>query len=89
MNTLMTSIELPAGRAVTLPTGSGHALRVTEGRIWLTQSGDPDDHFIDAGERVPLGDGRGSVVIEAVGGAARCRMEVAQLATGNAQPLAA
>jgi len=32
-------------------------LSVVRGRVWLTQAGDPDDHFLDAGQamRVPRG----------------------------------
>lgn len=89
MNTLPTSIDLPPGRAVTLPARPGHLLRVTQGRVWLTRSGDPDDHFVDAGERVPLDRHGGPVVIEAVGGTARCRLEPAADPMHDRQPLAA
>jgi hypothetical protein len=36
----------------------GGTLRVEAGQVWLTRSGDPDDHFLRAGEtiRVPPGD---------------------------------
>jgi hypothetical protein len=89
MNTLLTSIELPPGRAVTVPAQSGHLLRVTHGRVWLTRTGDPDDHFVDAGERMPLHDAGGPVVIEAVGGAACCRLEPDVGAVHDAPVLAA
>lgn len=89
MNTLPTSIDLPPGRAVTLPTLAGHLLRVTQGRVWLTRHGDPDDHFLDAGERMPLHDAAGPIVIEAVGGPACCRLEVDVREAVDPQPLAA
>jgi hypothetical protein len=36
----------------------GGTLRVEAGQVWLTSSGDPDDHFLQAGDaiRVPPGD---------------------------------
>jgi hypothetical protein len=36
----------------------GGTLRVEAGQVWLTRSGDPDDHFLRAGDtiRVPPGD---------------------------------
>jgi hypothetical protein len=32
-------------------------LSVVRGRVWITQAGDPDDHFLDAGQsmRLPRG----------------------------------
>ena len=41
----------------------GGTLRVEAGQVWLTRSGDPDDHFLRAGDRiqVPPGD----VLVEA------------------------
>lgn len=44
------TLLLPRGQAVTLAEGAC-VLRVEAGRIWLTRSGDPDDHFLAAGER--------------------------------------
>ncbi|MEY8879031.1 MAG: DUF2917 domain-containing protein [Leptothrix sp. (in: b-proteobacteria)] len=56
------TLLLPRGRAVTLAEGAC-VLRVEAGRIWLTRSGDPDDHFIAVGERFEH-DGNGVLVIE-------------------------
>lgn len=41
-------------------------LRVTGGRVWVTQPDDPDDHFIDAGGALPLAP-RSAVLIGAEG----------------------
>ncbi|MDT7835572.1 DUF2917 domain-containing protein [Aquabacterium sp. OR-4] len=46
-------IELAPGQALTLPRGHG-LLQVLSGRVWLTCPGDPDDHFIGAGQAWPL-----------------------------------
>lgn len=56
------TLLLPRGRAITLAEGAC-MLRVEAGRIWLTRSGDPDDHFIAVGERFEH-DGNGVLVIE-------------------------
>ena len=32
-------------------------LSVVHGRVWLTQAGDPDDHFIDSGQAIRLAAG--------------------------------
>ncbi|MFM2059955.1 MAG: hypothetical protein RLY71_4340 [Pseudomonadota bacterium] len=56
------TVLLPRGRAITLAEGAC-VLRVEAGRIWLTRSGDPDDHFIAADEHF-VHDGNGVLVIE-------------------------
>lgn len=67
------TLLLPRGRAVTLAAGAC-VLRVESGRVWLTRSGDPDDHFIAAGESFAH-DGNGQVVVECDSGApARLRI---------------
>lgn len=43
-------------------------LRVVSGRVWLTRPGDPDDHFLGAGDELPLAPG-GAVLIGAEGAA--------------------
>ena len=60
---------LPPGAAITLPTlADGVAIAVTHGRVWLTQSDSPDDHFLAAGESIrPRG--RGRIVVECDGSA--------------------
>lgn len=42
------------------------SLRVTAGRVWVTQPGDPDDHFVDAGGALTLAP-RSAVLIGAEG----------------------
>ncbi|WP_411885626.1 DUF2917 domain-containing protein [Polaromonas sp. YR568] len=37
-------------------------LTVLRGRLWLTRNKDPDDHFIEAGQRVRLGAGENAVI---------------------------
>ena len=46
--------ELPAGACIA----------VQAGRVWLTQTGDPNDYFVDAGQRHVLARA-GRVVVEA------------------------
>jgi hypothetical protein len=41
-------------------------LRVVTGRVWVTRPGDPDDHFLDAGDQLRL-DARSRVLIGAEG----------------------
>lgn len=73
MNTLTSPIALCPGRTLTL-SRSPHWLLVLEGRVWLTSSGDPDDHFLHAGQRLRLA-GRQHVVVQAEGAqAARCQL---------------
>jgi hypothetical protein len=54
-------LELPPGAALTLPPLAALDLHLLSGRLWLTRSGDPDDHFVEAGSRLLL-DGHGCVV---------------------------
>lgn len=67
MNTQHTPTDLHAGQVITLPNSRDHWLLVLQGRVWLTQSGDADDHFLQAGQRLLLGNHE-HVVIEADGG---------------------
>jgi hypothetical protein len=62
------TLRLPRGRAITLAPGAC-VLQVDAGRIWLTRSGDLDDHFIAAGKCFEH-DGAGLVVIECDGASA-------------------
>lgn len=74
MNTQHTPFDLHAGQVITLPNSRDHWLLVLQGRVWLTQRGDADDHFLQAGQRLLLGN-HGDVVIEADGGEpARCSL---------------
>lgn len=45
----------PAGRVHTLDCPAGAAaLRVIQGRVWLTVEGQPEDHFLSAGQALAL-----------------------------------
>ncbi|MFM2342917.1 MAG: hypothetical protein RLZZ592_2570 [Pseudomonadota bacterium] len=61
---------LPRGHVTCLSRPHDGILRIAveHGRLWLTQEGDPDDHFIAAGEDIALC-GPGTVVIESDGAA--------------------
>ncbi len=41
-------------------------LRVIAGRVWVTRPGDPDDHFLDAGDQLKI-DARSRALIGAEG----------------------
>ena len=63
-------LVLPAGTARTLawPHDGPLRLRVLHGRLWLTRSGDPADHFIAAGDDLLLSGTSGhDVVVECDG----------------------
>ena len=71
---------LDAGQTLTLAPARGQRLRVIAGRLWVTQSGRPDDHFLSAGHSLTL-DSRGRVVAQAEGGCvARYVLEPATVA---------
>lgn len=59
--------RLSPGQALRLPRAGGE-LTVLRGRLWLTRNNDLGDHFIEAGQRVRLGDHE-NAVIEPVTGA--------------------
>ena len=55
---------LEGGRV--LPLGaSGGRLEVLHGRVWLTRSGDPDDHFVDRGDAMVV-PARGRAIVAAI-----------------------
>ena len=54
---------LPPGQARTLQHGAGQRLLLVSGRLWVTVSGDPTDHVLQAGDSLPLPP-RGPVVVE-------------------------
>ncbi|WP_428419909.1 DUF2917 domain-containing protein [Methylibium sp.] len=68
-------ITLPAGRIARLQRAAGLWVEVRSGLLWLTEAGDPQDHFLRAGERHRIA-GRGLVILEpqppADGEAAAC-----------------
>lgn len=51
------SIVVPLGAAQTLPPRGGLRLEVLAGHVWLTEPGDPEDHFLVAGQARCLGPG--------------------------------
>lgn len=59
---------LPAGHVVALGNGGGE-VSILSGQVWLTRSGDPDDHFLGAGESFKVR-GAGEALIEAWGASA-------------------
>jgi len=54
---------LSPGTTLRLHQAAGQRLVVLSGRVWLTEPGDPDDHFLHAGESHPIAS-NGPVVIE-------------------------
>jgi hypothetical protein len=61
-----TALRILRGGSV-LPLGSaGGKLEVLHGRVWVTRSGDPDDHFVDFGQSVVI-PASGRVLVEALG----------------------
>lgn len=57
--------ELPAGATLALRAPLGTTIAVAAGRVWLTEAGDPADHFVGAGQRHVVGRA-GQVVMECV-----------------------
>ena len=53
--------HLVPGQALRLPRRGGE-LTVLRGRLWLTRHNDPGDHFLEAGQRVRLGDHENAVI---------------------------
>jgi hypothetical protein len=59
-----TAVRLAANATLSRPLRAGACIVVQSGRVWLTQTGDANDYFIDAGQRHVIARG-GRVVIEA------------------------
>lgn len=55
--------ELKTGCAVSVSIRKTSLLRVTQGRLWVTRTGDPRDYFVFAGQSLELDPGQ--VVLEA------------------------
>ena len=53
--------HLVPGQALRLPRRGGE-LTVLRGQLWLTRNNDPGDHFIEAGQRLRLGDHENAVI---------------------------
>jgi hypothetical protein len=58
------SRALSEGRAVALDSGGGR-LSIVSGQVWLTRPGDPEDHFLGAGESLRIPAAQGTAIIEA------------------------
>lgn len=70
------TLDLTPGTALHLPPQHRLHLQLLSGRLWLTRSGDADDHFVTAGCTVAV-DGREQVVVECDGpGPARLQLLV-------------
>ena len=54
---------LSSGQVLTLGAGGGE-VQILSGRVWLTSSGDPSDHVLDAGESFCVA-GSGPTLVEA------------------------
>lgn len=52
-------VNLAPGELRRLDGAAGLRLELLQGRLWLTQPGDPDDHFLRAGQGLRLQAGRG------------------------------
>ena len=57
------TLRLERGTVHTLHLPAGSTLVLAAGRVWLTETGDPEDHFVGAGQTHRVGRG-GRVVIE-------------------------
>lgn len=64
----MQIFDIGHGQLLAFDARAGQRVRVVHGRIWLTQSGEPRDHFARGGDDVALA-ARARTVIEAIGGA--------------------
>lgn len=70
MSTLFTTRTLSAGQTCSFNPTPGTQLRVHSGVLWVTQSGQPDDHFVQAGRALTLQ--KGWTVLENCGSERVC-----------------
>ena len=56
------NIRLERGGCVRIQGGSGTLVRVHSGAVWITEEGDPRDHFVPAGERFNVASNRLTLV---------------------------
>jgi len=56
-------LRLPAGATIARHLAAGACIAVQRGRVWITQTGDANDYFVDAGQRHVVARS-GRVVIE-------------------------
>ncbi len=66
-------LELAAGKALTVRGRRGTVVRCLQGRVWVTQDGDPRDYVVPAHARYCSGS-RGNIVVSAISG--NCRIAV-------------
>ena len=71
-----TIVRLAANATVARLLSAGTCIAVQSGRIWLTQTGDANDYFVDAGQRHVVAR-HGRVVIEAFSPQATLRVMTA------------
>ena len=60
-----TLVNLPSSEAVTLPGVRGATLRVTQGTLWLTHEGNPNDVVLRTGDNYVV-ESDGLTVVEAL-----------------------
>lgn len=60
------TLDLAPGTVLHLPTGHRLQFHLSRGRLWLTRSGDADDHFVTPGAAVDV-DGADQVVVQSDG----------------------
>ena len=61
------NIRLERGGFVRIQGGIGTLVRVHSGAVWITEEGDPRDHFVPAGERFHVASNR-LTLVSALGG---------------------
>ena len=66
-----TVVSLDSREAITLPGIRGATLRVTQGILWLTQEGDPNDVVLRTGDNFVV-ESDGATVVEAQSDALFC-----------------
>ncbi|QTN21723.1 DUF2917 domain-containing protein [Rhizobacter sp. AJA081-3] len=59
-------LQLSDGQLLRWTQAMAVTLRVIAGRVWVTRPGDPDDHFLDAGDQLKI-DARSRALIGAEG----------------------
>ena len=74
------NIRLERGDFVRIQGGSGTLVRVHSGAVWITEEGDPRDHFVPAGERFNVASNR-LTLVSALGGS-----NLEMRTTAQAQP---
>ncbi|PXW99561.1 hypothetical protein C7444_101391 [Sphaerotilus hippei] len=85
------TVDLAPGALTSLQQARGLCITVITGRVWLTEEGDEQDHFLSGGDTHVVA-GCGRVVVEGLGpGAARLDLATAagRSPTPERQPLAA